>query len=72
MKNVPGRPIISNNGTARERISVYLDYHSRSIVSMGRHTLEGTRTFINRIKDLNNFLKNCILVSFDKVGLYIT
>ena len=30
--NVPGRPVISNNGTATERISSFLDFHLKNII----------------------------------------
>ena len=70
MTNVPGRPVISNNGTATERISAYLDYHLKTIVPTVPHILQDTRDFINRIKHLDNIPDNSILVSFDVVGLY--
>ena len=68
--NVPGRPVISNNGTATERISEYLDYHLKRIIPEVPHILEDTRDLLNRIKDLSDIPDDAILVSFDVVGLY--
>ena len=68
--NVPGRPVISNNGTATERISEYLDFHLKQIVPEIPHILEDTRDFLKRIADLSDIPENAILVSFDVIGLY--
>lgn len=70
LNNVLGRPVISNNGTLTGRIPVYLNYHFKSIVPTVPHILEATRDFTNRIKDLNNIPENCILVTFDVLGLH--
>jgi hypothetical protein len=32
LENVPGRPVISNCGTATERISEFLDFHIQPLV----------------------------------------
>ena len=32
MTNIPGQPVISNNGTSTENISSYLDYHLKSLI----------------------------------------
>ena len=32
MTNIPGQPVISNNGTSTENISPYLDYHLKSLI----------------------------------------
>ena len=44
--NVPRRPVISNNGTATENISAFLDFHLKNIVSTLPHILEDTRDFL--------------------------
>ena len=68
MTNVPGRPVISNNGTSTENIS-YLDYHLKSLIRNVPHILEDTKDFVNRIQDLSDLPESSILVSFDVVGL---
>ena len=37
--NVPGPPVISNNGIATENISTFLDSHLKNIVSTIPHVL---------------------------------
>ena len=69
MTNVPGRPVISNNGTSTENISSYLDYHPKSLIPNVPQILEETRDFVNRIQDLSDLPESSILVSFDVVGL---
>jgi len=64
-KNVPGRPVISNNGTATENISAFLDFHLKSIVPEVTHILEDTRDFLSRINQLRTIPEGSILVLFD-------
>ena len=68
--NVPGRPVISNNGTATENISEFLDFHLKQIIPTIPHILEDTRDFLVRLNNLPDIPKEAILVSFDVVGLY--
>ena len=69
--NVPGRPVISNNGTATERISSFLDFHLKNVIPTIPHILEDTRDFLHRIEQLQNIPEGTLLVSFDVVGLYL-
>ena len=68
--NVPGRPVISNNGTATERISSFLDFHLKNIIPTIPHILEDTRDFLYRIEQLQNIIEATLPVSLDVVGLY--
>ena len=68
--NVPGCPVISNNGTATESISAFLDFHLKNIVSTIPHILEDTRNFLQCFNQIGDIPKNTLLVSFDVVGLY--
>ena len=70
LNSVPGRPVISNNNTATENISAYLDFHLKSLIPKIPHILEDTRDFLTRISNINNIPEDSILVSFDVVGLY--
>ena len=70
MTNIPGRPVIFNNGTSIENRSSYLDYHLKSLVPHVPYILEDTRDFVNRIQDLLDLPESSILVSFDVVRLY--
>ena len=62
--------MISNNGTATENISAFLDFHLKNIVSTIPHTLEDTRDFLRRLNQIGDIPGNALLVSFDVVGLY--
>ena len=68
--NVPGCSVISNNGTAMENISTFLDFHLKIIVSTIPHTLEDTRDFLQCLNQISDIPENTLLVSFDVVGLY--
>ena len=68
--NVPGRRLISNNGTATERISSFLDFHLKNIIPAIPHILDDTRDFLYRIEQLQNIPEGTLLVSFDVVGIY--
>ena len=68
-KIVPGRPVVSNNGTATENISAYLDFQLKSLVPKIPHILEDTYDFLKRISNINDIPANALLVSFDVVGL---
>ena len=68
--NVPGHPVISNNGTATENISAFLDFHLKNKVSTIPHVLEDTRDFLQRLNQIGDIPENVLLVSFDVVGLY--
>ena len=68
--NVPGHPVISNNGTATENITAFLDFHLKNIVSTILHVLEDTRDFLQCLNQIGNIPENALLVSFDVVGLY--
>ena len=70
MTNIPGRPVISNNGKSAENVSSYLDYHLKSLILNVPHILEDTRDFVNCIQDLSDLTENSILVCFDDIGLY--
>ena len=62
--------MISNNGTATENISAFLDFHLKNIVSTIPHILEDTRDFLQRLNQIGDIPGNALLVSFDVVGLY--
>ena len=68
--NVPGRPVISNNQTATENISSFLDFHLKNIVPTIPHILEDTKDFLKRINDIGEIPSGSLLVTFNVVGLY--
>ena len=68
--SLPGRPVISNNSTATENISAFLDFHLKSLVTKVPHILEDTSDFLTRITEIKDLPEDALLVSFDVVGLY--
>ena len=68
--NVHGSLVISNNGTATERVSSFLDFHLKNIIPTIPHILEVTGDFSYRIEQLQNIPEGTLLVSFDVVGSY--
>ena len=68
--SLPGRPVISNNSTATENISAFLDFHLKSLVTKVPHILEDTSDFLTRITEIKDLPEAALLVSFDVVGLY--
>ena len=69
MTNVPGWPVILNNGTSTKYI-LYLDYYLKSLISNVPHILEETRDFVNHIQDLLDRPESSIPVYFNVVGLF--
>ena len=69
-KNVPGRPVISNNGTTAESISAFLDFHVKATVPRVPHILEDARDFLSRLNELCEIPENAYLEWFDVVGSY--
>ena len=70
LRNVPGRPVISNCGTPTEKASEFLDYHLKPIIQIGKSYIKDSGCFINKIKNLRNILEDAVLVTADLVGLY--
>ena len=70
VKNVKGRPVISNCSTATENISAYLDSHLDPLISKIPSVLEDSREFLEKLSKLGKLPENAIMVTFDVVGLY--
>ena len=66
--NVPGRPVISNKATATESISLFLDFHLKTIIPTIPHILEDTRDLLPRLNQFRDIPDNKLLVMFDAVG----
>ena len=54
--------MISNNGTATENISAFLDFHLKNIVSTIPHILEDTRDFLQHLNQIGDISENALLV----------
>ena len=70
LENVPGRPVISNCGTATEKASEFLDSYLKPIMQESWSYIKDSGDFIQKIKSITNIPENSILVTADVVGLY--
>ena len=68
----PGRPIISDNGAAIEKLSAFVDFHlakymeNNFIPSFIKHT----KQFLNHLQNLSTLPNNNLLVMMDIKSLY--
>ena len=70
LENVPGRPVISNCGTATERVSEFLDFHIQPLVEGVPSVIKDSTHFLQRLEDLGHIPSTAILCTMDVVGLY--
>jgi hypothetical protein len=70
LENVPGRPVISNCGTATERVSEFLDFHIQPWVEGVPSVIKDSTHFLQRLEDLGHIPSTAILCTMDVVGLY--
>ena len=70
MENVPGRPVVSNCGTATERLSEFVDFHLQPIIKILPHVIKDISDFLCKLEQLGDIPDNAILCSMDIVGLY--
>ena len=52
LQNVPGRPVISNCGTATERISEFLDFHIQPLVCNVPSVIKDTSDYLQKLEGL--------------------
>ena len=70
LKNVLGRPAISNCGTPTEKVSEFLDHHFKPVMQSGWSYIRDSGGFLKKIKNVSNISANAISVRSDVVGLY--
>ena len=70
LEKVPGRPVISNCGTATERISEFLDFYIQPLVDLVPSIIKDTNDFLLKLKELGGAPRNAIICTIDVVGLY--
>ena len=70
LENVPGRPILSNCGTATEKISEFLDFHVQLLVGQVDSIIEDRTDFLKKLERLGYLPSIAILCTIDVVGLY--
>ena len=69
-KGCPGRPAISGCGTSTEKISEFVDYHLKPLVSTIPSVVKDTNDFLHKLTNIDTLPQNAILVTIDMVGLY--
>ena len=67
---VPGRPVISNNGTSTEKVCEYLDHILKPIMQGSWSYIKDSGDFLKRIKNIGKIPEGAILVTADVVGLF--
>ena len=70
LRDVPGRPVISNCGTPTEKISEFLDTQLKPIMQKSWSYIKDSGDFIRKIKNLTDIPEGAILVTADVVSLY--
>ena len=69
-KGCPGRPVISGCNTPTEKISEFVDYHLKPLVTAIPSYVKDTNDFLKKLQDVGTLPENAILVTLDVVGLY--
>ena len=70
VRPVPGRPIVSANDSATERISAFVDHFLAPIVRQSRSYLRDTSYFLNKLTAVQDTKPGDILVTLDVSSLY--
>ena len=70
VRPVPGRPIVSANDSATERISAFVDHFLAPIVRQSRSYLRDTSDFLNKLTAVQDTKPGDILVTLDVSSLY--
>ena len=60
LDNVPGRPVVSNCGTAIEKASEFLDHHLQPIMKSGVSYIKDTNDFLFKLKNLEKRTRKCV------------
>lgn len=68
--NDPDQPVISNFGTAMERISEFVHFHLQPIVKSLPGVIKDSADFLKRFMQLGAIPEGAILCSTDVIGLY--
>ena len=68
--DVPGRPVISNCGTATEKVSEFLDHVLKSIMQQKGSYIKDSGDFIKKLKEIKEVANDAIMVTADVFGHY--
>ena len=70
LRNVPGRPVITNSGHYAENISSFLDHHLQSLAQVVKSYIKDTNEFLKKLCSLSKFPDHIILCTMNVVELY--
>jgi len=62
--------VTSGCGTPTEKISEFVDYHLKPLVTTIQSFVKDTNDFLHKLTDIDSLPQNAILVTIDVVGLY--
>ena len=69
--DVPGRPVISNCGTATEKVSEFLDHVLKAVMQQKGSYIKDSGDFIKKkLKEIKEVANDAIKVTADVFGLY--
>ena len=67
----PCRPVVSNCGTPKEKISKFVDFYLWPIVKTLPLAIKDTTEFLCKLKELGDIPEEAIIYSMNVVGLYL-
>ena len=70
LRDVPGRPVISNCGAPTEKVSEYLDYILKPIMQDSWSFIKESGDFLIKFKNIGEILEEAILVTANVIRLY--
>ena len=70
LKNVPGRPVISNCGTPTEKVSEFHDHLLNPVMQSCWSYIKDSGDSLKKISNVGNIPENAILVTADVIGMY--
>ena len=68
--DVPGRPVLSNCGTATEKVSELLDHVLKAVMQQKGSYIKDSGDFIKKLKKIKEVANDAIMVTADVFGLY--
>ena len=69
LHNVPGRPVITNNGDYAENISSFLDHDLQPLAQAVKSYIKDTNEFLKILRSLPKFPDCILLCTMDVAGL---
>ena len=68
--DIPGRPVISNCGTATENVSDFLDHVLKEVMQQKGFYIKDSGDLIKKLVEIKEVANDAIMVMADVFGLY--